>query len=99
MNSYVSNSQIHLSAVNNPKMMVDPFICSGGGGFVQVRALRDPYPRRSERDLKCELSAGQLAKLDNMMAPSAKRLQLAHHLYFSGAGHLAGWYMWNWSTT
>jgi L-ascorbate metabolism protein UlaG (beta-lactamase superfamily) len=77
MNSYVSNSQIHLSAVNNPKMMGGPFIALGGGRVDEVRALRDRI--KTERKDLFELSAA-IGELDNMMRTSAKGYSL-HPLY------------------
>ncbi|HZE24893.1 MAG TPA: MBL fold metallo-hydrolase [Blattabacteriaceae bacterium] len=76
MNSYVSNPQIHVNAVKNPKMQGGPFIALEGR-VDEVRALRD-RTKASRADL-FELSAA-IGELDNMIRTSAKGYSL-HPLY------------------
>jgi L-ascorbate metabolism protein UlaG (beta-lactamase superfamily) len=76
MNSYVSNPQIHVNAVKNPKMQGGPFIALEGR-VDEVRALRDRT--KTSRAHLFELSAA-IGELDNMIRTSAKGYSL-HPLY------------------
>jgi L-ascorbate metabolism protein UlaG (beta-lactamase superfamily) len=77
MNSYLSNPQIHVNAVNNPKMMGGPFIALSERRMDEVRALRDRI--KIERSHLFELSAA-IGELDNMLRTNAKGYSL-HPLY------------------
>lgn len=77
MNSYLSNPQIHVNAVKNPKMMGGPFIALGMEHVKDVRALRDRT--QSERAHLFELSAA-IGDLDQMVRTNAKGYSL-HPLY------------------
>jgi len=77
MNSYVNGPQIHLNAVNNPKMRGGPFIDLGGGRVDEVEKLRDDI--KSKRAHLFELSAA-IGELDNMLRSHAKGYSL-HPLY------------------
>jgi L-ascorbate metabolism protein UlaG (beta-lactamase superfamily) len=77
MNSYLSNPQIHVNAVKNPKMMGGPFIALGTEHINEVRALRDRTQK--ERAHLFALSAA-IGELDNMVHTNAKGYSL-HPLY------------------
>ena len=77
MNSFVSAPQIHINAVNNPKMRGGPFIALSGEHVSDIRALRDRT--RTERAHLFELSAA-IGELDDMLRNSAKGYSM-HPLY------------------
>jgi L-ascorbate metabolism protein UlaG (beta-lactamase superfamily) len=77
MNSYVASPDVHMNAVNNPKMRGGPFIALDGGRVNEIRALRDRT--RRERAHLFELSAA-IRELDNMLCSNAKGYSL-HPLY------------------
>jgi L-ascorbate metabolism protein UlaG (beta-lactamase superfamily) len=87
MNSYLSNPQIHVNAVKNPKMMGGPFIALGTEHINEVRALRDRTQK--ERAHLFALSAA-LGELDNMVRTNAKGYSL-HPLYLQVPDILRGY--------
>ena len=73
MDSYISASKVHASAVKNPKMLGGPFIDYDGKRVDEIVALRD-QTKKKRADL-LELSAA-IAELDSFLRSTAKGFSL-----------------------
>jgi L-ascorbate metabolism protein UlaG (beta-lactamase superfamily) len=73
LDSYISNPQIHASAVKNPKMLGGPFIDYGGKRVDEVKSFRDGI--KSRRGPMVELSAA-LSELDACLRTKARGYSL-----------------------
>jgi len=73
IDSYISNPDLHASAVRNPKMLGGPFIDYGGRRVDEIKALRDKT--KTDRALMIELSKA-IAELDVMLCSEATGFSL-----------------------
>lgn len=73
MNSYISAPELHLEAVQNPKMLGGPFMDLGGKRVDEVEELRETTMR--ERDVMIKMAAA-IKSLDQMLLANAKGYSL-----------------------